>query len=79
MKARDIRVNYLRTLDRIAKAAQAVGRDAGEVRLVVVTKAILWMHQAAIQAGASCLGENYVEKRYRKSSPWLVKGRSNGT
>jgi hypothetical protein len=67
MKAIDIRENYLRTLDRIAKAARSVGRDADEVRLIVVTKGhTVDTARSAIQAGASCLGENYVEEAISK-------------
>lgn len=67
MEAPDIRGNYLRTLDRMAEAARTVGRDASEVRLIVVTKGHpVETAQAAIQAGARCLGENYVEEAILK-------------
>lgn len=62
-----IREKYLNTLDRIAAAARKSGRDADEVRLVVVTKSQpLEIVQAAIEAGAQILGENYPEEGVMK-------------
>jgi pyridoxal phosphate enzyme (YggS family) len=62
-----IRERYESTLDRIAIAAQASGRDPESVRLVVVTKAQpLEVVQAAVQAGAQILGENYPEESVTK-------------
>ena len=62
-----IRERYLRTLDRIAAAARSVGRDPSSVRLVVVTKSQpLEVAQAAIEAGATILGENYPEEALEK-------------
>jgi hypothetical protein len=62
-----IRSNFLWVQDRIARAAARAGRVAESVRLVVVTKgqtpAVL---NAAIQAGARVLGENYVEEAVGK-------------
>ena len=64
-----IRERYENTLDRIAIAAQASGRDPESVRLVVVTKAQpLEVVQAAVQAGAQILGENYPEESVTKIS-----------
>ena len=64
-----IRERYERTLERIAKAAQASGRDPKSVRLVVVTKAQpLEVVQAAVAAGARILGENYPEESVSKIS-----------
>ena len=62
-----IRDNYSRVVDRIGKVARESGRNPDEIRLVVVTK----MHpieviQAAIDAGATDLGENYVEEAIPK-------------
>jgi PLP dependent protein len=52
---------------RIDAAAQAVNRDAEAVRLVVVTKAQpLDTVEAALQAGAEILGENYPEESLPK-------------
>ena len=62
-----IRERYLQTLENIAAAARTAGRDRESVRLVVVTKAQpLEVVQAAVQAGARILGENYPEESVRK-------------
>lgn len=62
-----IREKYLHTLDQIATAARTSGRDPHEVRLVVVTKSQpLEIVQAAIEAGARVLGENYPEEGVTK-------------
>ena len=62
-----IRENYLITLDNIATAAHNSGRTPEEVRLVVVTKSQpLEVVQAAIEAGARVLGENYPEEGVTK-------------
>ncbi|MGB7875351.1 MAG: YggS family pyridoxal phosphate-dependent enzyme [Anaerolineales bacterium] len=64
---KQIRERYEDTLERIAKAAQASGRDPESVRLVVVTKAQpLEIVQAAVEAGAHLLGENYPEESVSK-------------
>ena len=65
--AATIRERYLHTLDRIESAARSVGRDPASVRLVVVTKAQpLDVVQAAVEAGAAILGENYPEEAVKK-------------
>ena len=62
-----IRERYQQTLERIAQAANTSGRDPESVRLVVVTKAQpLEVAQAAVQAGARILGENYPEESVSK-------------
>lgn len=62
-----IRENYQRTLENIAAAARTGGHDPESVRLVVVTKAQpLAVVQAAIEAGARILGENYPEESVSK-------------
>ena len=62
-----IRERYEQTLEHIASAAQASGRAPESVRLVVVTKAqLLEVVQAAVQAGAKILGENYPEESATK-------------
>ena len=64
-----IRERYEQTLDRIAAAARSSGRTPEDVRLVVVTKAQpLEVVQAAVQAGAHLLGENYPEESVSKIS-----------
>jgi pyridoxal phosphate enzyme (YggS family) len=62
-----IRERYLQTLDRIASAAKSVGRDPASIRLVVVTKSQpREVVEAAIEAGATILGENYPEEAVEK-------------
>ncbi len=62
-----IQRNYLRVVERINTAAIKAGRNPADIRLVVVTK----MHpieviQDVIEAGATDLGENYVEEAIPK-------------
>ena len=60
---------YESTLERIATAAQTSGREPESVRLVVVTKAQpLEVVQAAVEAGAHLLGENYPDESVSKIS-----------
>ncbi len=62
-----IRERFQQTLEKIAVAARSAGRDPASVRLVVVTKAQpLEVVQAAVQAGARILGENYPEESVSK-------------
>ena len=62
-----IRERYLGTLDKIASAAKRSGRSLEAVKLVVVTKAQpVEVAQAAIEAGAVILGENYAEEGVTK-------------
>ena len=62
-----IREKYLHTLDQIATAARKSGRNQDQIRLVVVTKSQpLEIVQAAIEAGARILGENYSEEGVMK-------------
>jgi len=62
-----IKDNLTRVRDAIGRAAQKVGRDPKEVTLIVVTKtfgADLVRH--AIEAGATDIGENYVQEARAK-------------
>jgi len=62
-----IREKYLHTLDIIATAARAANRQPQSIKLVVVTKSQpVEVAQAAIEAGAQILGENYPEEGARK-------------
>jgi hypothetical protein len=62
-----IRERYLATLEKIAAAAWSAGRSPESIRLVVVTKAQpVEVAQAAIEAGAGILGENYPEESVKK-------------
>jgi len=64
-----IRERYQKTLERIAAAAQASGRVPESVRLVVVTKTQpIEVVQAAVEAGAHLLGENYPDESVSKIS-----------
>jgi len=63
----EIRARLEDTREKIARAAQSAGRDSSAVRLVVVTKTHpIESVQAAIQAGARNLGENYAEEAVSK-------------
>ncbi len=62
-----IRENYLKVMDRITRAAQRVGRDPREVKLVAVSKTVEPVRiKEAIEAGISILGENYVQEAKKK-------------
>jgi pyridoxal phosphate enzyme (YggS family) len=62
-----IRQRYLQTLETIADAAHSAGRKPESVKLIVVTKTQpLEVVRAAIEAGASLLGENYPEEGVMK-------------
>ncbi|MFZ1040805.1 MAG: YggS family pyridoxal phosphate-dependent enzyme [Anaerolineales bacterium] len=62
-----IRESYQKTLEAIAASARKAGRAPESVRLVVVTKLQpLEVVQAAIEAGARILGENYPEEAVQK-------------
>lgn len=57
-----IKNNYARVLARIGAAAQSVGRQPEDVKLVVVTKGhSLETAQVVIAAGANYLGESYLD------------------
>ena len=62
-----IRECYQKTVDVISASARKVGRDPESVRLVVVTKLQpIEVIEAAIEAGAKILGENYAEEAVQK-------------
>jgi pyridoxal phosphate enzyme (YggS family) len=63
----NIHRNIQQVQDRIRYAAEKVQRSLSEIRLVVVTKShSVEVTQAAIDAGASILGENYAEEGLSK-------------
>jgi len=67
MDAKEIVTRYNEVLERIARAAQRVGRNPADVCLVVVTKAQpLEKAIAVVEAGARDLGENYPEEGVEK-------------
>jgi pyridoxal phosphate enzyme (YggS family) len=54
-------------MERIEKAALRAGRNPGEIQLVAVSKTVEPARiQEAIEAGASVLGENYVQEAQKK-------------
>ncbi len=62
-----IKENFLRVMERIEKAAQRVGRDPAEIKLVAVSKTVESTRiRDAIEAGVSILGENYVQEAQKK-------------
>lgn len=67
MQTSQISENLLRVTDHIHTAAESVGRNAENIRLVVVTKGhqIEVVHQA-VEAGIRDIGENYVEESLPK-------------
>ena len=63
----EIKENYLQVMERIEKAARRVGRNPEEIKLVAVSKTVAPSRiKEAIEAGASILGENYVQEAQRK-------------
>ena len=62
-----IRQNYTNIKHRIEKAADSVGQDPAQIKLIVVTKAHpLETAKTAVEAGANILGENYVQEALPK-------------
>jgi PLP dependent protein len=62
-----IRSNFENIQNRIIKAATACGRDASQIKLVVVTKTHpIAVIRDAFQAGAHIFGENYPEESVAK-------------
>ncbi len=62
-----IKENLLRVMEKIEKAARRTGRGPDEVKLVAVSKTVdIARIREAIQAGASILGENYVQEAQKK-------------
>ncbi len=68
MPEMDIAANYQTVLERMHRAAEAAGRKAEEVSLVVVTKTRSVAEiSEVIDAGAADLGENYVQEMVEKA------------
>ncbi|MDR3575132.1 MAG: YggS family pyridoxal phosphate-dependent enzyme [Anaerolineaceae bacterium] len=62
-----IRSNFENIQERMFQAALSCGRDAGQIKLVVVSKFhSVQVIQAAYQAGAHLFGENYPEESVSK-------------
>jgi hypothetical protein len=63
----EIKENLLRVMERIERAAQKVGRDPNEIKLVAVSKTVETARiKVAIETGVSILGENYVQEAQKK-------------
>ena len=63
----EIKENLIKVMERIEKAAQRVGRDPKEIKLVAVSKTVEAARvKEAIEAGVSILGENYVQEAQKK-------------
>lgn len=67
MGVNQIASNYQEVLERIEEVASRAGREPNQIRLVVVTKghAIAKIREV-IEAGATLLGENYLEEALEK-------------
>jgi pyridoxal phosphate enzyme (YggS family) len=62
-----IRENLLRVMEKMERAARRVGRDPREIKLVAVSKTVeVARIKEAIEAGATILGENYVQEAQKK-------------
>ncbi len=62
-----IRENVLRVKEAIEKTAERAGRKPDEIRLVAASKTVdVQRIRAAIEAGVSILGENYVQEAKKK-------------
>jgi pyridoxal phosphate enzyme (YggS family) len=65
----ELRAAHERVLERIARAAQRVGRDPAEVTLVAVTKTVPAVRlRAAVAAGLRVFGENRVQEGEAKAA-----------
>ena len=59
--------NFSRVKERVERAAHASGRDPRDIKLVAVSKTVEPARiREAIEAGASILGENYVQEAQKK-------------
>ncbi|MBE0698939.1 MAG: YggS family pyridoxal phosphate-dependent enzyme, partial [Anaerolineaceae bacterium] len=71
-----IQKNIQQVSEKILQAAQSAGRDASQVKLVIVTKAQpIEIVKSVIEAGAKILGENYPDESVPKIN---MLGRPNG-
>jgi hypothetical protein len=62
-----IKDNLLKVRERIERAARKAGRDPNKVKLVAVSKTVeVARIKEAIEAGASILGENYIQEAQKK-------------
>ncbi len=62
-----VKENLLSVIERIGNAARKAGRDPGQVKLIAVSKTVeVARIKEAIEAGATILGENYVQEAQKK-------------
>ncbi len=62
-----VKENYLKVIEKIEKAAQRVGRNPDDIKLVAVSKTVDTQRiREAIEAGVKILGENYVQEAQKK-------------
>ena len=63
----DVAANYRAIVDRVKRAALRVGRDPREIKILAASKTqTVESIEAAISAGVSCIGENYVQEAKSK-------------
>jgi pyridoxal phosphate enzyme (YggS family) len=63
----DVAANYCQIMERVKEAAAKVGRDPREVKVLGAAKSqSVGSIRAAIAAGVSLIGENYVQETVRK-------------
>lgn len=66
-KVLSVAQNVARVQERIRQAARRVGRDPGTVRLIAAAKTVETARiRAAVAAGVSIIGENYLQEARRK-------------
>ena len=59
----DVAANYCRVVERVKEAAAKAGRDAASIRILAAAKSQdIDLIRAAIAAGVSLVGENYVQE-----------------
>jgi len=62
-----VKENLSKVTERIERAAQRAGKDPQEIKLVAVSKTVEPARiREAVEAGASILGENYVQEAQKK-------------
>jgi pyridoxal phosphate enzyme (YggS family) len=68
----DVAANYRQIVSRVGEAAAKVGRDPQEVKILGAAKSqSVELIRAAIAAGVSLIGENYVQETKRKKEKVL--------
>src|SRR5512143_1170972 len=77
----DVAANHRRVMERISQAAARTGRDAASIKLLAAAKSQdAELIRAAIAAGVSLIGENYVQEaqamkaRIPQAAEWHMIG-----